>query len=130
MRIIFSFLILIASAISAIEASAESAPGRLSVHQARGLMNGKCYEEYAAVSCKKDCTFSLFPTTQAQLELKITQIPAKLKAQFGHFFRAKFSIQNEPATEAKILDLVPIDINEIKARMEKSTGLLKPIPCP
>lgn len=95
---------------------------KMTVYQARGLKQGKCYEEAVQIDCESDCNLSLFPLTRAQLTLKIEEMPEKARKEFGHFFLAEFRVLDQRSSRVTLLSWKPISIEIVRKR--KLAGLV------
>ncbi len=99
------------------------------VYQARGLMKDHCYDEIAALSCKTECVLSLFPSTQAELNLAVGQISKKNRNAMGHIFRTKFHVLNLEGDKVEVLSLKHQSLETLKKRISSSSGLVFGRPC-
>ena len=130
MRNFYPLLILTFSLIFSLSLLAVSAPKvSMSVYQARGLRKDSCYTEKVTISCKDQCTMNLFPMTQAQLSLSISQVPKDLRMAMGHFFEVSFKVKTDSGSEVEILKWRTTTTENIKKEIQSSDGNLRKRKC-
>lgn len=129
MRNFYPILILTFSMIFSLSLFAVSPKLSMSVYQARGLKKDNCYTEQVAISCKDQCTMNLFPMTQAQLSLSISQVPKDLRMAMGHFFEVNFKVKTDSGNEVEILKWSAITTEKIKKEIQGSDGNLRKRKC-
>lgn len=105
---------------------AKNSVQKISITEARGLEEGKCYEEIGALSCDKTCVVDFFPTTQGQISLPVEKISETDRKKFGRIFDIFFQISNKKIV---IINLSPIADNKIQDKLKKSSGFFKKAQC-